>query len=148
MSLVVMAVTVGHDLSEFFIAGEYAIQRLEFAQGLRPQGLSLMLGDERAEPFPQSPRLSRHSVELTGDGAILKASQYVGRNQTGSSQPSQKVLARGDPFHRRVNRGRDRIEEIKAEGIGNEESSGTTLCHVLRPVGRLKASSLTDMFRK
>jgi hypothetical protein len=72
-----------HNLSERFIAGEHAIQGIEFLQRALPEGSAFVLLHEGAKPLAKSPGLRRHRIEFSRDGALLKASTHGGGNQAG-----------------------------------------------------------------
>src|SRR5262249_36328559 len=63
----------GDNLSDCFATGEHAVQGLEFSQCALPQRPALVLPDESAEPSARGPRLRRHGIELSRNGALPQA---------------------------------------------------------------------------
>src|SRR5215813_11395416 len=79
-----------------------------------------MLMNEASEPLAQLPRLIRDLVQLTRHRSPLELVQCVRRHKPGLSHPLQETIATVEPVHRRIDRRCDRVEEIKAERVGDE----------------------------
>ncbi len=77
-----------------------------------------------AEPFAQVPGLGRHLVEFAGQGVGADAVQHGLGDQFRLAQPIQQPFAIGDPIDRNVDGRRDRIEEIQAGRVGDEQGRG------------------------
>ena len=87
-----MATIDRNDLTERLVTPEHTVQGLDFLHCVLPQRLASVFLHERAKPFAQRPRLRRHSVEFSRDGALLKACTHGGRYQAGGAEPRQQIL--------------------------------------------------------
>src|SRR6516165_6786038 len=82
---------------------------------------------ELAKPLAQGTRLGRDFVELSGKG-ICPNGRGVGRvNNLGLFQPSQKVLAVGQPLDHRACRRPDGVQKIETGVISDEHWRGSAI---------------------
>src|SRR5712672_1587629 len=115
-----MAVVVGHDLPEALVALEQPIQRLQLAYVFRREWPPLALVDKSSKPFAQASRLTRDVIELSRHRPCPQRFKRFTWDELRLLQPGQETVAVGDPVELRVHRGRNRIEEIQAERVGDE----------------------------
>lgn len=109
-----------HDSAEGFVALEQEVERFQGAQILCRERLSLVPRDKAPEPFAQRPSLIRNLVELARQRLRPDGPQHIDRHKLGLFQPIQQTFAVIDPIDRRINRRRDRIEEIQSERIADK----------------------------
>ena len=88
--------------------------------GLLSERPPFVLPNESPEPFAQASRLSRDIVEFSGHGLCPQRLECFGRHELRLLQPGQQTVAVVDPVDFRVDRRRNRIEEIQAKRVGDE----------------------------
>jgi len=142
-----MATIEGDNLTERLVTREHTVQGLEFLHCVPPQRVAFVFLHERAEPFAQRPRLRRHSIQFSWDGALLKACTHRGRNEAGGGEPRQQILARFNPLHRGVDRCRERIEKIEGARVRNEKRCGPLVGRQLESLASLAAAAMPQSTR-
>src|SRR5215813_8618908 len=113
--------------AERLVTRQEPVQRLEFVQRLRRERPAHMLMNEGSEPLAQISSLIRDFVQFTWHRSCLQLSQCTGWHKLGLSHPLQETIAAVEPVHRRVDRRRDGVQEIKAERVGNEHCRRSVL---------------------
>ena len=79
-----------------------------------------MSANEGPEPFAQAASLGGDLVQFRRRRSGAQRIQRIRWNELGLSQPVEEALAIIQPIDRRIEGRRDRVQEIEAEGIGNE----------------------------
>src|SRR5262245_28855932 len=100
-----------------------------------------MLSYKAAEPLAQSACLFRDDVQFTGHRSRLQFIECVRWDKLRLSQPLQEAIAAVEPSNRRIDRRRDRVQEIEADRVGDENGRRSVL-HGSAPVeGRERLQS-------
>jgi hypothetical protein len=113
--------TARRDLPKFLVPYQYAIERFEFLERFRLERLTHVGMDKPAEPLPQLSRLRCNRVELPRQRRLAQCGQNLRGDQPSRLQPTNKVISRADPFNLRIDGHRNRIQEIQADRIGDED---------------------------
>ena len=79
-----------------------------------------MLLHKGPEPFAKASRLIRDIVEFAGKRLCPNALERVVRHKLRLLQPIQQAIAVADPVDRRIDRRRDRIQEIQSKRVGDK----------------------------
>ena len=122
-----MSFGVERKLAKRLVSFQEPVQRLELTEIVSRQGPSLVIADETSEPLAQRPRLVRQLVEFARTSLRPKRSQGVVRDKPGLVQPVQESIAIVDPVNHGIDRRGDRVQEIQAGQVGNENSSGAAI---------------------
>src|SRR5262249_1336162 len=101
-------------------------------QALRGQRPAFALANEPPEPFPKTPRLCRDGIKLAGHRQLPQRLQRLGRHEPSLLQPGRQAVAIRDPVDRCIRRGGNRVEEVQAERVGDQQG------------GRVAASKLNN----
>src|SRR5579872_2094721 len=132
------------DLSIRVIPFEYPVDRLQLTQLAAPERSAGMITDERAEPFPQLPRLRSNPVKLPDVRPEMR--RHFGRHRLRLLEPRKQGRAVREPLNLLTPRRSNRVEEIQREMIGDEESWGAQLSHdSWRPPRRTGSSQLSNL---
>jgi hypothetical protein len=108
-------------LEESLVACEQPVQGRQFRQGGRLQGPALVRADECPELLAQAAGLSRDLVKFAGEGLLPQCREGAWRHQFGLRQPVCQALTVRDPVDRSVDGCGDRVEEVQAERVGQEQ---------------------------
>jgi hypothetical protein len=107
---------------ERFITLKQRVQWSEFTHRLSCERPAHMLAHEASEPFAQGARLFGDLVQFAWRRLRGQRSQRARRNEVGLSEPRDEAVAAVEPINRRVDWRRHRVQEIEAEGVGDEDS--------------------------
>src|SRR5579863_4926088 len=88
-----------------------------------------MCKHETAKPFAQGSRLRCHGVELARDRASPNGVCFIGCNQAGPLEPSEKILSIPKPLDVAAQGRGNRIQEVEAMRIGDEHRGRTRVGH-------------------
>ena len=79
---------------------------------------------EISEPFAQASRLIGHVVDFSRKSLGPDPFEYIGRHEPRLLEPVQQTFAVLDPVNWRIDRSRNRIQEIEAQSVGDEDRRG------------------------
>ena len=103
------------------IALQKRVQRLEFAERLGGERPAHVVAHEDPEPLAESASLVGDFREVPGRRSRRHCVERARWNEVGLSQPCDETLAAVEPVDTRIDRRRDRVEEIEARRVGDEE---------------------------
>ncbi len=132
------------DLSIGVIPFEEPVDRHQMTQRAAPERSAGMLTDERAQPFPQFPRLRGNLVKLPSVRSEMR--RHFGRHRMSLLEPGKQSGAVREPLNLSTPRRSNRVEEIQREMIGDEESWGAQLSHDSWCPPRHRRSQLGNRF--
>src|SRR5580693_10506546 len=86
-----------------------------------------MLANEASEPLAQGTSLVGNLVQFTRHRSRPQLTQCIRWNKLGLSQPLQEAITAVEPVNGCIGRCRDRVQEIEAERVGNENCRRSVL---------------------